>query len=501
MKKFTHLALLALFLLANGCQKQEQTSQSFSKTDPTELDLLIRNKMELYGEFRWEWASEAHVWAALSNSDYVLSVGYQPEGEQNVADRLHLLNIQSAEWQQARNEVLRLVLENEIRLNPELTEKNLLAFKENAKLPVFCVYVKNPATISALRASKLVRYAEPIGYEPYMAAHAGERSGSGCDSNGPEPGLQPGVHYTNIAPDCKRSWNYTNHKIPEAWENSTGAGYKVTIIDTGANDDQDNLDAAFNQGDSQGRNIEKFVTLPSDGPPETPHDQCGHGTSMLGACAAPRGEDGAAVGVAYNCDLVSIRAAADVYLNESREVVGVSDAFVQAGDSDTRIISMSMGRITTSNQIKDAIKYAHNQEKLIFAAAGTSFWWTSWFWGVIFPASLNECSAVTGMKTNLTAACGDCHKGGKVDFVVVMERTADGKNPLSLADSGDDPSMVGGSSVATATTAGIAALVWAKNPGFSRAQVFDKLKQNGNYWPNRHANFGWGRINAQTATQ
>jgi subtilisin family serine protease len=501
MKKRLQLTAFALFLLVASCQKQEPSPPFFGKTDPTELDQLIQNKMELYGEFLWEWASNEQIWMALSNSDHVLSVGYQPEGEQNVADRLHLLNIQSAEWRQARTEVMRIVLENEIKLNPAITEKDLMAFKENSRLPVFCVYVKNPATIAALRASKMVRYAEPIGYEPYMTTRAADRSGSGCDSNDPDPDIQAGVHYTNIAPDCKRSWNYANHKIQEAWENSTGSGCKVTIIDTGAHDEQDNLDAAFNQGDSQGRNIEKYVTLPSDGPPETPHDQCGHGTSMLGACAAPRGEDGAAVGIAYNCDLVSIRAAADVYLNESREVVGVSDAFVQAGDSDTKIISLSMGRITTSNQIKDAIKYAYNQEKLIFAAAGTSFWWTSWFWGVIFPASMTECSAVTGMKSNLTAACGVCHKGSKVDFVVVMERTTDGKNALSLANTGDDPSTVGGSSVATASTAGIAALVWAKNPGFSRAQVFDKLKQNANYWPNRHASFGWGRINAQTATQ
>ncbi|MFN0213211.1 MAG: S8 family peptidase [Saprospiraceae bacterium] len=500
MKKSTLLALTGLFLAVNSCQKQDAVRSSAPIPDPLELDQLINNKMNLYGEFLWEWASEEHIWTALSNSDNVLSVGYQPAGEKDVADRLHLLNIQTAEWRQARDQVMAIVLENERAFDPSVTEKSILAFNENPVLPVFCVLVKNPSTITALRQSNLLRYAEPIGYEPYMTNRATDRSGSGCDSNDPEPGLVPGTDYNNISPDCKRSWNYTHHKISEAWGNSTGAGCKVTIIDTGCGDDQDNLDEAFNQGDSQGRNIEKKVTLPPAGPPETPHDQCGHGTSMLGACAAPRGEDGAAVGVAYNCDLVSFRAAADVYLNESREVTGVSNAFTQAGDSNTKIISMSMGRITTSNQIKDAIKYAYGKGKLIFAAAGTSYWWTSWFWGVIFPASLTECSAVTGMKSNLADACGVCHKGSKVDFVVVMERSSDGRSALSLAMTGDDPSTVGGSSVATASTAGIAALVWARNPGFTRAQVFDKLKQNSNYWPNRNSNFGWGRINAFTAT-
>lgn len=497
MKKSTLLAFAGLLLAVNSCQKQDATFLSTNAPNPIELDRFIHNKMDIHGEFLWEWASDDQIWTALANSDHVLSVGYQPTGEKDVADRLHLLNIQSQSWKQARNEVMQIVLDHET----SLAEKDLLVFKENPVLPVFCVYVKNPATITALRQSKLVRYAEPIGYEPYMVTGASDRSGSGCDSNGAEPGLQNGVHYVTITPDCKRSWNYANHAINEAWANSTGSGCKVTIIDTGCSDDQENLGDDFNQGQSSGRTIDKFVTLPPDGPPETPNDLCGHGTSMLGACAAPRGEDGAAVGIAYNCDLVSIRAAADVYLNESREVTGVSNAFTDAGNSNTKIISMSMGRITTSNQIKDAVKFAYNKGKLIFAAAGTSFWWTSWFWGVIFPASMAECSAVTGMKTNLTSACGVCHTGNKVDFCLVMERTSDGRAPLSLADSGDDPSTVGGSSVATASTAGIAALVWAKYPGWTRAQVFDRLKQNGNYWPNRNGSFGWGRINAKAATQ
>lgn len=97
--------------------------------------------------------------------------------------------------------------------------------------------------------------------------------------------------------------------------------------------------------------------------------------------------------------------------------------------------------------------------------------------------------------------CSNCHVGSKVDFVVVMQKNSTSRNPLTLPMSGDDPSTVGGSSVATAGTAGIAALVWAAHPGWTRQQVFDKLKTSSNYYPNRHSNFGWGRINAELATQ
>ena len=67
------------------------------------------------------------------------------------------------------------------------------------------------------------------------------------------------------------------------------------------------------------------------------------------------------------------------------EVKGASDAFTNAANrSDVRIISMSMGKITSSSQ-QDAIVYAYGKNKLIFCAAGTSFSWTSGWYGVIFP--------------------------------------------------------------------------------------------------------------------
>jgi subtilisin family serine protease len=504
MKKSTLLALAGLLLVANGCQKQGSLllPQSSSAPDPAALDRFIQEKLEDEGQFLWQWASDEQVWTALSNSDNVLSVGYQPAGESDVADRLHLIDIQSDAWKSARQEAMRIVLEHERQLNPSLTESALLAFPDNPVLPVFDVVVRNPATVAALRRSPVIRYAEPIGYEPYMTERAGDRSGSGCDSNYGEPGLIAGTDYTNITPNCKQSWNYSYHNISQAWNSSTGAGCKVVIIDTGCSDAQENLGSAFNQGSSTGRTIDKFVTLPANGSPETPNDGCGHGTSMQGACAAPRGTDGNAVGIAYRCNLVSIRAAADVYLDESRETVGVTNAFTQAGNiTSVKIISISMGRLTSSSQISDAVKYAYNKGKLIFAAAGTSYWWTAWFAGVIFPANMAECSAITGVKSNLTTRCGDCHSGSKVDFVLVMEHATSGVFPLSLADYGDVPSTVGGSSVATASTAGIAALVWAKYPSWTRTQVFNRLKTSANYYPTRNSNFGWGRINAQLATQ
>ncbi len=271
------------------------------------------------------------------------------------------------------------------------------------------------------------------------------------------------------------------------------------IIDTGVSPDQDNLGSNFNQGLSSGRTIQKMVTLPGG----TIDDVCGHGTAMAGECAAPRGTVGSSCGVAYNCNLITCHAAEDVYLDESKEVKGVSDAFTYAGNNDTvKIISMSMGRITNSSQIADAIKYAYGKGKLIFCAGGTSFSWDASWFGVIFPATMKQVEAMTGVKDNITTLdnCDDCHQGSQIDFVIVMERTSDGQHPITLAMTGDVPTTVGGSSVSTSTAAGIAALVWSKYPTWTRDQVLERLEQSSSRYPKHGGDFGYGIINADLAT-
>jgi hypothetical protein len=171
------------------------------------------------------------------------------------------------------------------------------------------------------------------------------------------------------------------------------------VFDSGASDDQENLGSAFNSGYSTGRTVTRLSTHYSGWwwwrSLDPPHDQCGHGTSMCGFATAPRGSDGNAVGVAYNSDLISIRAVEDVIINTSDEKDGVKDALIIAGNNNgVKVVSMSIGTPFWSGTVADGIYYAHNKGKMIVAAAGTSFSWTSW-WGVIFPANMSQTVAVT----------------------------------------------------------------------------------------------------------
>ncbi len=510
MKKITALAVMAIML--NACTSENDRNEALSPnpTSPVvraDIDQQIFASLQKIGKFEWSSVSNATVWSALTQSDNILSVGYKPENEGDINAKIHLIDINEPAWKAAREKVLDIVFEEESKTNPSLKRSQLQVFEENT-LPVIDLKVSNLNTIERLRSSKLVRYAEPMGYEAKSTSDARSKinSDSGCGSNTAETGLSSS-DYTTILPNAKASWNFAYHNVTQAWAKSTGVGAKMVIIDTGCSDAQENLGSAFNQGSSSGRTIEKLVTLPRDtflgipiGSVETPNDGCGHGTSMQGAACGPRGTDGNTVGIAYNANLISIHAAADVFLNESRESKGVADAFTIAGNrSDVRVISMSMGNIISSSQVADGVRYAYGKGKLIFCAAGTSFSWTAGWAGVIFPASMAEAVAVTGIKDNLTQRCDACHEGSDVDFVVVMEKTSTSRKPLSLAMSGDSPSTVGGSSVATASTAAMATLIFAKTPSLTRDQVFDKMKTNSSYYPSRNGNFGWGRVNVDAA--
>jgi serine protease len=80
-----------------------------------------------------------------------------------------------------------------------------------------------------------------------------------------------------------------------------------------------------------------------------------------------------------------------------------------------------------------------------------------------------------------------------------MERNANSsRNSLSLTLSTTTPSYIGGSSAATATMAGIAALVWSVKSTLTRQQVYDILKNTAQF-ANTTSNHGFGNPNAAAA--
>ena len=505
MKKIVYLSVFVLLVGSISCSREdvneEQPVSLSQETDSVqevlsvaEINVIIDTALKTSGDFNWADVEDTVLWSALQHAGGVLTVGY---GAEDVSQG------KSNQQLDIKNKIIASVKSMEADLTSASKEEDVLIYDDEF-LTVIDVKVQQLTTVTALRENKEIRYLEPAGY-PYLqeSTAAKSASSSGCGYEGESLYVSD---YTIVSPNAKMPWNFTIHQIDQAWAYSTGSNVTIGIVDTGLSPNQPLLGNQFNSGASSGRSVEKYGTYvdsfwPWSSKTDGPNDKCGHGTSMAAAAVAPRNNAGLPVGVAYNANLISYRAASSVVLSGYHDQKGVAKAITNlANRSDVKIISMSMGHVFSVGRIKDAIRYAYNRNKLIFCAGGTSTSFTN-FVGVIFPANMDETVAVTGVEEGSGyQECDTCHEGSKIDFTMVMERSNNHHVPV-LSYYNGQADYVGGSSVATASAAGIAALVWSKYPGYSRDQVLQKLKSTADLYPNKSNSFGYGNLNALAAVQ
>jgi len=501
MKKLKWMTFLFILIWA-GCAKEEQLvtvpENEFAQEPLSgeQINQIIDGILDETGTFNWLDVDDFVLWSAAMNGDSIITVGY---GDASFAE------FKSTELLKQKQDVYDLILSIEKDNNPRFKSSgNEFLINDDPVLNYMDFKITSLETINELRNLQGVRYIEPGGYR-YFAYESRFKSSSGCTTTADNVNA---ADYRVISPNCLVSWTFDKHNIPAAWAYSTGAGIGVGLIDTGVSSYQPLLGSGFNDGYSSGRTISKYgVYVDSFWPWSTStdgyHDKCGHGTLMAATIASPRNDDMLPVGVAYNCNLVSYRATHDVVLDGYHEQKGVARALTELGNrSDIKVISMSIGHIFSIGSIEDAVKYAYSKGKMIVAAGGTSTEWTNWA-GVIFPASMNETVAVTGITDGSGyTECAVCHKGDKIDFTVIMQRASNSdRTSVCLGYYSGQKDYVGGSSVSTSTTAGIAALIWGRHPSWTRSQVLDKMKQSASLYPNKSSNFGYGSINALLAVQ
>ncbi|MBL0044287.1 MAG: S8 family serine peptidase [Flavobacteriales bacterium] len=507
LRKLSTLSLVALLFVV-GCRrepilepdnvvtgdilKMKPNPVEVPQGDPLsqeDLDRAVIGKLEERNDFHWEWMDLRTLWSATLYNDHSVSVGYKPANAGNIDDIIHTIDISKTEWRAVHDALIDLVLTglNDGRTRP-VTAADII-IEDDPILPVITFRLTDKEIITRLYNLENVRYIEPLDYWP---ANDADRSTSGCS---PSTYALNAADYTTITPNAKLPWNFNNHNVPAAWANSQGAGITVGVIDAGLSSAQPLIGSDFNNGDSNvGRSFSASATLGTSA-----YTSCSHGTSMAGQAVGPRNANGASTGVAYKSSLRFIRACEDVVLNLSSERTAVKNALLALGaDPAVRVISMSIGSPFSYGVLSDGVNYAYGQGKLVMAAAGTSFDWTSW-WGVIYPAAYSNCVAVTGVKEN-GSKCGSCHDGSQVDLTICMERSSNSsRNSLSLSPSGVTPSYIGGSSAATSTAAGIAALVWSVRPNATRAQILSCLTSTAQFANAPSGSKGYGNINAQAA--
>lgn len=281
---------------------------------------------------------------------------------------------------------------------------------------------------------------------------------------------------TTFAYNETLQWNLATINASAAWVYSTGEGVTVAVIDTGVEPTHPELTGQIAAGGADYFNDGYFL-----------QDGLGHGTHVAGIIAA-KGNNSGVIGIAPRAKL---------YISKvfSRTGVGPSAATIVSAVQDAvnhgaRIINMSIGTKTFNSSYEDVAAWARTQGALIIAAAGND----------------------TSNELRYLAACPSAIAIGATDrndalwplsnFAPELAYSAPGDQILSTYP-GAGYGEQSGTSMASPHIAAVAALVLAKNPGFTIEQLLAALT-----WGSvdlgtagRDAYFGHGRIDALKAVE
>jgi len=265
-------------------------------------------------------------------------------------------------------------------------------------------------------------------------------------------------------------WGLNAIHASEAWDQTSGAGTVVAVIDTGlymehpdirANVWQ-NSDEIANNGidddrngridDTNGWDFANSDNLPSDG-----H---GHGTHVSGTIAAAGNNGIGLIGVAYGAKIMPLKALRD---NGSGSSFAIALAINYAADNAADVINMSLAGQGFSTTMERAVARALVMDVVVIAAAGNNSINSQYLYPANIPGliSVGSVANVAGALPRLSYFS---NTGPDIDMV------APGSNILSLNNDGGY-STRSGTSMAAPHVAGLAALVRSKYPDYKPGQV------------------------------
>jgi type VII secretion-associated serine protease mycosin len=273
-------------------------------------------------------------------------------------------------------------------------------------------------------------------------------------------------------------WHLDALKIPQAQRITKGAGVVVATIDSAVDVTHPDLQGQVLTGTGIG--VSSTNGWGSDG-------SAVHGTGMAGLIAGKGGGNTHMLGIAPAAKILPVAVADDP---QSVNMQSVAQGIRWAVNHGAKVINVSMGKVYPPQPYEiEAVRYALSRDVVVVAATGNT---SESGVGISTPAIIPGVVAVAGV-TQTGWAWGDAGHGPQV--VVAAPAT----NIITTAPrvySASDFGTGDGTSMATAITSGVIALIRARYPKLNAANVINRLiataKDNGD--PGRDQKFGYGTI-------
>ncbi|TKA04587.1 type VII secretion-associated serine protease mycosin [Actinacidiphila oryziradicis] len=283
-------------------------------------------------------------------------------------------------------------------------------------------------------------------------------------------------------------WSLQRILFKQLWQNTTGLGVLVAVIDTGVDDKNVQLSQAVSRKDSsQGTpGGTDYITPGGDGTT----DPVGHGTKVAGIIAARPLPGTGFVGLAPGATILPIRQ------NDNQgggTVATMVKAIKYAVDSGAKVINISQDTsqaMPANSSLEQAVKYAERQDVLIVASAGNGG--ASDKVKLTYPASYDGVLAVAASDRN-NAPASFSQPG---PFVGVA---APGVDMVSTVPGGGH-CVDQGTSFSAPYVSGVAALIRARHPKWSYRQVITQIEQTADRTIRTRDNYlGWGVVDPVAA--
>lgn len=272
-------------------------------------------------------------------------------------------------------------------------------------------------------------------------------------------------------------WNIKLVKAPAAWARTRGAGIRVAVIDTGI---ATHPDLIISGGASFVSGVASF------------NDDNGHGTHCAGIVGARNNFFGV-IGVAPRASLFAVKVLNSAGSGPFSQIIAGMAWCLQ---NNMHVVSMSLGATAAAPvALVNAVNQLLNAGITVVAAAGNSF--NSSFPFVGTPGNIPGVIAVGAVDQNSLIA-GFSSRGGTGNQVTL---SAPGVS-INSTTLGNAYKVLSGTSMACPHVAGAAALVKAKFPTFTPAQIRAKLRGTATDLgvPGTDTTYGSGLLNCDGAT-
>jgi len=294
-------------------------------------------------------------------------------------------------------------------------------------------------------------------------------------------------------------WGLEKIGAPAAWDSWQGdSNFTVAVIDTGIDYNHEDLkdsiwkntkEIAANNIDDDGNGyIDDVIGWNFHWANNNPMDGNGHGTHCAGTVAG-KGNNGVGVaGVSWNAKLMPVKVLSD---SGSGYNFDIYEGIMYALNNGAKVTSNSYGGGGASSLMATALTAAKNKGVLFVAAAGNESAATSSYPAYYSKTYDNVLSIASTDKLDALSSFSNYGDGVNI--------AAPGSDIVSTVPNNGYQSY-SGTSMATPHVAGLATLIWSKNPNLTYLQVKDAILTTGDALPALVGKVDTGtRINAKKA--